>query len=151
MSGRLWLYDLRTRAGVEVGSTGAASGDDPKFSPDGESVSFIREHGLAVARLKEPGTPMTVVAPAPNKTTLNGEVDWVYEEELDVRSNYFWSPDSKRLAYLEMNEADVPEYPITDWIPTHATVECSAIRSRAIPIRRCAWAWSALAAARQCG
>jgi dipeptidyl-peptidase 4 len=50
-----------------------------------------------------------VVAPAPNSTTtLNGEVDWVYEEELDTRSNYFWSPDSKRLAYLQMNEADVP-------------------------------------------
>ncbi|MGA3162134.1 MAG: alpha/beta fold hydrolase [Terracidiphilus sp.] len=123
MSGSLWLYDLRTRAGVEVGSTGAASGDDPKFSPDGDSISFIREHGLAVVRLKEPGTPMTMVAPAPNKTTLNGEVDWVYEEELDVRSNYFWSPDSRRLAYLEMREADVPEYPITDWIPTHATVD----------------------------
>jgi dipeptidyl-peptidase-4 len=123
MSGHLWLYDLHTRAGVQVGSTGAASGDDPKFSPDGDSISFIREHGLAVVRLKDPSTPMTVVAPAPNKTTLNGEVDWVYEEELDVRSNYFWSPDSKRLAYLEMNEAEVPAYPITDWIPTHATVD----------------------------
>ena len=122
-NGRLWLYDLHTRASVQVGSTGAASGDDPKFSPDGESISFIREHGLAVVRLKEAGIPMTVVAPAPNKTTLNGEVDWVYEEELDVRSNYFWSPDSKRLAFLEMNETDVPEYPITDWIPSHATVE----------------------------
>jgi dipeptidyl-peptidase-4 len=123
MSGSLWFYDLHSRAGVEVALTGAASGDDPKFSPNGESISFIREHGLAVVRLKEPGTPMTMVAPAPNKTTLNGEVDWVYEEELDVRSNYFWSPDSKRLAYLEMNEAEVPEYPITDWIPTHATVD----------------------------
>jgi dipeptidyl-peptidase-4 len=123
MNGQLWLYDLHTRAGLQVGSTGAASGDDPKFSPDGDSISFIREHGLAVVRLKEAGTPMTIVAPALNKTTLNGEVDWVYEEELDVRSNYFWSPDSKRLAYLAMNEADVPEYPITDWIPTHATVE----------------------------
>jgi len=121
--GRLWLYDIPTRTGVEVGSAGEASGDDPKFSPDGESISFVREHGLAVVRLKEPGRPMTVVAPAPNKTTLNGEVDWIYLEELDVRSNYFWSPDSKRLAYLEMNEAAVPEYPITDWIPTHATVD----------------------------
>jgi dipeptidyl-peptidase 4 len=32
---------------VEVGFTGAASGDDPKFSPNGESISFIRDHGLA--------------------------------------------------------------------------------------------------------
>jgi dipeptidyl-peptidase-4 len=120
--GRLWLYDLRNGAGAEVGSSGAASGDDPNFSPDGESISFIREHGLAVVRLKERGNSTTVVAPAPNTNTLNGEVDWIYLEELDVRSNYFWSPDSRRLAYLEMNEAAVPEYPITDWIPTHATV-----------------------------
>jgi dipeptidyl-peptidase 4 len=54
---------------------------------------------------------------------LNGEVDWVYEEELDVRSNYFWSPDSKKIAYLQMNETQVPQYPLTDWIPNHATVD----------------------------
>ena len=122
-NGHLWLYDLNKGTGVEVGFAGEASGDDPKFSPDGESISFIRDHGLAVARLQKPGAPMTVVAPAPNKTTLNGEVDWVYEEELETRSNYFWSPDSQHLAYLQMDETAVPEYPITDWIPTHATVE----------------------------
>jgi dipeptidyl-peptidase 4 len=121
--GRLWLYDLRKGASVEVGSTGAASGNDPKFSPDGKSISFVREHGLAVVRLDEPKMPMTMVAPAPNPATLNGEVDWIYLEELEARSNQFWSPDSKRLAYLEMNEASVPEYPIPDWIPTHAMVE----------------------------
>ena len=121
--GRLWLYDLHNKTGVQIGFTGAASGDDPKFSPNGEFVSFLRDHGLSVVRLKEPGTPATAVAPAPNPTTLNGEVDWVYEEELDVRSNYFWSPDSKNLAYLQMNESAVPEYPIADWIPTHAKVD----------------------------
>lgn len=122
-NGRLWNYDLRTGTGVQVGFTGAASGDDPKFSPDGQSVSYIRDHGLSVVNLRDAGMPPTVVAAAPNKTALNGEVDWVYEEELEVRSNYFWSPDSKSLAYLQMEESAVPEYPITDWIPTHATLE----------------------------
>jgi dipeptidyl-peptidase-4 len=122
-NGRLWLYDLRNGASVEVGATGAASGNDPSFSPDGESISFLRNHGLAVMRLKEPARPVTMVAPAPNSDTLNGEVDWIYLEELETRSNYSWSPDSKSLAYLEMNEAAVPQYPITDWIPTHAKEE----------------------------
>ncbi|MGO9775670.1 MAG: alpha/beta fold hydrolase [Terracidiphilus sp.] len=121
--GRLWLYDLRKGASVEVGATGAASGNDPKFSPDDKSLACIRNHGLAVVRLKEPGMSMRMVAPSPGTEILNGEVDWIYLEELDARSNYFWSPDSKQLAYLEMNETAVPEYPITDWIPTHATVE----------------------------
>ena len=35
-NGRLWLYDLHNGTGVEIGFTGAGSGDDPKFSPDGE-------------------------------------------------------------------------------------------------------------------
>jgi dipeptidyl-peptidase 4 len=134
--GRLWLYDLRNGTGVQIGFTGAAAGDDPKFSPDGLSISFIRDHGLSVVHLRDPGTPTIALAPAPGasngkeqsasskgQSILNGEVDWVYEEELDTRSNYFWSPDSKNIAYLQMNETAVPQYPLTDWIPTHAQVE----------------------------
>jgi dipeptidyl-peptidase 4 len=122
-NGRLWMYDLRNGTGVQVGYTSAGSGDDPKFSPNGEALAFVRDHGLAVVRLRDSGTPINMVATAPNNSTLNGEVDWVYEEELDVRSNYFWSPDSKSIAYLQMTETDVPQYPIEDWIPTHAQVE----------------------------
>src|SRR5438874_13068750 len=35
---------------------------------------------------------------------LNGEVDWVYAEELSVRSNYFWSPDGANIVFLQMDE-----------------------------------------------
>jgi dipeptidyl-peptidase-4 len=122
-NGRLWLFDLRKSVSELVSDAGAASGDDPKFSPDGRSISFVRDHGLAVVRLDEPTKAVRSLAPAPNAATLNGEVDWIYLEELEARSNYFWSPDSKQIAYLQMNEASVPQYPITDWIPTHATVE----------------------------
>jgi dipeptidyl-peptidase-4 len=122
-SGRLWLYDLHTGTGIQIGFTGAASGDDPKFSPNGEMVSFIRDRGITILRLKDSVLPPVAVAPPSSQDILNGQVDWVYEEELDVRSNYFWSPDSRSLAYLQMNETDVPEYPITDWIPTHAKVD----------------------------
>jgi dipeptidyl-peptidase-4 len=122
-SGRLWLYDLQNGTGVEVGFTGTAAGDDPKFSPNSEYLSFVRDHSLCVLRLKAAGTPTTIVAPAPNTVTSNGEVDWLYLEELEVRSNYFWSPDSKKLAFLQMNQTEVPLYPLTDWIPTHASVE----------------------------
>jgi dipeptidyl-peptidase-4 len=121
-NGRLWLYDLHNGTGVEIGFSGAASGDDPKFSPNGDMISFIRDHGLSVVHLKDSGTPVTKAAPAPKAAILNGEVDWVYEEELETRSNQFWSPDSKKLAYLQMNEANVPEYPLTDWLPIHAQV-----------------------------
>ena len=40
-----------------------------------------------------------------------------------MRSNYFWSPDSKEIVFLHMDETKVPTYPITDWMPTHPNVE----------------------------
>jgi dipeptidyl-peptidase-4 len=126
-NGSLWLYDLKTGVGLNIGASGAGSGDDPKFSPDGKLLSFINEHGeehgLSVIHLRDAGTPVSSVAGTANPAVLNGKVDWVYEEELDVRSNYFWSPDSSHIAYLQMDESKVPEYPITDWIPTHPTVD----------------------------
>lgn len=121
--GALWIYSLENGTGVQVAFTNAASGDDPKFSPDGTMISFVRDgNNLVVVRLRESGTPKSVVAPSQKPEILNGAVDWVYEEELDVRSNYRWSPDSKSLAFLQMDEAAVPPYPLVDWIPLHPTV-----------------------------
>jgi len=121
-NGALWIYNLGNGTGVQVVFTGSAFGDDPKFSPDGTMVSFVRDHSLVVVRLRERGTPVSVVAPSEKPYILNGQVDWVYEEELDTRSNYFWSPDGKHLAFLQMNEERVPEYPMEDWLPVHAAV-----------------------------
>ena len=120
--GRLWLYDIAAGTGTLVVDTKAGSGDDPKFSPDAASVSYLRNHNLYIHPVagKNQETALTNTTP---DTMLNGEVDWVYLEELDVRSNYFWSPDSKAIAYLQMDEAKVPQYPITDWIPTHAIID----------------------------
>ncbi len=123
-NGRLWLYDLGNGTGLQIGFTDTASGDDPKFSPNGESISFVRNNGLSEVRPHDlTDSAVFPLAPAPNPATMNGKVDWVYEEELDVRSNYFWSPDSKSIAFLQMDETNVPQYPLTDWIPVHATVD----------------------------
>jgi dipeptidyl-peptidase 4 len=121
-NGQLWFFDLATKTGLEIATTGAGSGDDPKFSPDGTYLSYVRDHNIYVHKLKDSSAPARVTDSQAD-TTLDGEVDWVYEEELEVRSNYFWAPDSRHLAYLQMNETSVPEYPIEDWIPTHATVD----------------------------
>ena len=121
--GALWIYNLENGTGVQVAYTDVAYGGDPKFSPDGTMISFLRDGAsLAVVRLRENGTPETVVAPSQKPEFLNGAVDWVYEEELDVRSNYYWSPDSKNLAFLQMDERAVPAYPLVNWVPVHPSV-----------------------------
>jgi dipeptidyl-peptidase 4 len=120
--GQLFLYTLDNGTAIDVASTGSGSGDDPKFSPNGQYMSYIRDHKVYVHRFKDQAQE-TALTNTHEETLLNGEVDWVYLEELAVRSNYFWSPDSTRIAYLQVNETNVPEYPITDWIPTHATID----------------------------
>ncbi len=121
-NGELWLYDLKSGKGEDVGNSHMQSGDDPKFSPDGDSLSYVRDSNLFVQKVHGSQTPLALTDTT-DSALLNGEVDWVYLEELNVRSNYFWSPDSKRIAYLQMDETHVPQYPITDWIPLHPTVQ----------------------------
>jgi dipeptidyl-peptidase 4 len=122
-NGELWLYDLRSGNNVQVGNSHMQSGDDPQFSPDGSSLSYVRDHNLFVQKVHGGAEHPVALTHTTDPDLLNGEIDWVYLEELNVRSNYFWSPDSKRIAYLQMDETHVPTYPITDWIPVHPTIE----------------------------
>ena len=119
--GLLWLYDIASGTGAQIVDTGAGSGDDPKFAPDAKSVSYLRGHNLYVHPVGS-GAEVALTANG-SDAMLNGEVDWVYLEELEGRSNYFWSPDSTQLAYLQMDETNVPQFPIADWIPTHTTID----------------------------
>ena len=118
--GQLWLYDLRSETAVQFTSASEPSGD-PKFSPDGGHVAYVRKHNLYVRPVD--GKDEKQLTKDTGENLFNGDIDWVYAEELAVRSNYFWSPDSKDIVFLHMDETKVPTYPITDWLPTHPNVE----------------------------
>jgi dipeptidyl-peptidase-4 len=118
--GQLWLYDLDNGTAVQFTSSPDPS-EDPKFAPDGNHIAYVRKHNLYVEQISgQEGKQLTNDT---DENILNGEVDWVYTEELSVRSNYFWSPDSSDIVFLQMDEKPVPTYPITDWLPTHPKVD----------------------------
>jgi dipeptidyl-peptidase-4 len=118
--GQLWLYDVSNSTSIQLTSAPEPSGD-PKFSPDGSRLTYVRNHNLYLRTIS--GGEEKALTKDKDGNLLNGEVDWLYAEELSVRSNYFWSPDGKNIAFLQMNEAQVPTYPITNWLPTHPAVE----------------------------
>ena len=43
-----------------------------------------------------------------------GELDWVYPEELEITTAYWWAPDSSKLALLQLDERKVQKYPLVD-------------------------------------
>ncbi len=127
--GQLWYYTLETGTAVPLTSSPDPS-EDPKFSPDGKRLAFVRKHNLYVHPVSGEEGEHALTREEKDKSgeskednILNGEVDWVYAEELAVRSNYFWSPDGREILYLQMDETRVPTYPITDWLPTHPHVD----------------------------
>jgi dipeptidyl-peptidase-4 len=118
--GQLWLFDLATGTAVQFTSAPDPS-VDPKFSPNGSHVSYVRKHNLYVRPVS--GKAERQLTKDTKDDLFNGDIDWVYGEELSVRSNYFWSPDSIQIVFLHMDETKVPTYPLVNWSPTHPTVD----------------------------
>ena len=57
---------------------------------------------------------------------FNGKLDWVYEEEVFGRGRpraYWWSPDSSRIAFLQIDDTPVPTFPVVDHIPAGQVLE----------------------------
>ncbi len=107
----LVLLDLNTMTPKTLVS-GASDIDDPKFSPDGKWVSFVRDSNLWVFNIAAGSVkPLTTNG---SEDVLKGELDWVYPEELETPTAYWWSPDSAKVAYYEMDERPVTRYPIMD-------------------------------------
>jgi len=90
--------------------------DEPAFSPDGAQVAYLRGNDLyrvEVATAKE-----TRLTTGGSETIFHGRLDWVYQEEIYGRARgtkaYWWSPDSKRLAYLSLDDTKVPVFTLVD-------------------------------------
>lgn len=114
--GDLFVLDVPTSRFVRLTRTDSAE-HSAEFSPDGTRVAFVRANDLYVvdigtgaeSRLTRDGTA----------TTLNGTLSWLYWEEIFGRRDigYWWSPDSKHIAYLQTDESKVDVMTFVDFAP----------------------------------
>ncbi|MBN2030999.1 DPP IV N-terminal domain-containing protein [bacterium] len=118
--GDLYLYTMKS------GKTKRLTDDpeeerDPRFSPDGKKIAYLKNQNLMVLDLDSGlETPLTDQG---TEDLLIGRFDWVYEEEFGIRTGFFWSSDSRSIAYFELNQSLEPVFPIVDFIPLYSRVE----------------------------
>ena len=104
--GDYWVLDLDGgRLRKLGGSVPEASLMFAKFSPDATRVAYVRANDIYVERLND--GKVTRLTTDGSETTINGTSDWVYEEELDVRDCFRWSPDGRAIAYWQFDTTGV--------------------------------------------
>ena len=111
-SSSLGWFDLKKQAG-RVLVAGKDPVADAKISPDGKYVSFVRDHNLWLVSTVD-GKERALTTGG-TEALRKGELDWVYPEELEIATAYWWSPDSSTVAYLEMDESKVTQFSLTDF------------------------------------
>jgi len=110
------LLDLESSDVVAVGRSAAVE-KSARFSPDGRSLAFVRDNDLYVWDLEaRKERRLTTDGSA---TLLNGTLSWVYWEEIFDRNDegYWWSPDSKSIAFLQTDESGVALTSFVDFEP----------------------------------
>ncbi|MDJ0837749.1 MAG: S9 family peptidase [Acidobacteriota bacterium] len=119
----LFVYRMDTDEAIRL-THDAAEEVGQDFSPDGTMVSFIRDYNIHLVDLQT--REIRQVTKDGSKSLLYGRLDWVYQEEVYGRGNfrgYWWSPDGASLAFLRIDESDVPTYTVVDHIPYHPKLE----------------------------
>jgi dipeptidyl-peptidase-4 len=116
----LTWFDLKTQSAKSL-----VQGDDPiadaKISPDGKWVSYVLDYNLWV--VSTAGGQARSLTKGGREELHEGQLDWVYPEELQIATAYWWAPDSSSIAYLEMDERPVTKFPIQNSLEEPAETE----------------------------
>ena len=123
--GDYWVLDLKSGILQQLGkSLPPATLMFAKFSPDGLQVAYVSNLNIYVEYLST--HKITQITFDGGDNIIDGTFDWVYEEELDCRDGFRWSPDSKNIAYWQSDTKGVGTFYLIDNV--------DSIYSRPIPL-----------------
>lgn len=104
--GDYWILDIQTNSLSQLGKEmEEATLMFAKFSPDGSRVAYVSKLNIFVEDLAS--NTITQLTKDGGDNIINGTFDWVYEEELDCRDGFRWSPDGENIAYWQSDTKGV--------------------------------------------
>lgn len=107
--GDYWIYDASQKKLWQLGKgLPSQSLMYAKISPDGSKAAYVSGHNIYMENLSD-GT-ITQLTTTGTRKFINGTFDWVYEEEFGCRDGFRWSPDSKKIAFWEVDATKVRDY-----------------------------------------
>ena len=107
--GDYWVFNFKTNTLTQIGKTLPPSSlMFAKFSPDGNTIAYVSENNLysedyATGNIQPLTNDGTV-------SLMNGTFDWAYEEEFACRDGFRWSPDSKSIAYWQLDASTIKKF-----------------------------------------
>jgi dipeptidyl-peptidase-4 len=104
----VWIYD--TKSGTQK-QLDAAPVLHATLNPQGTKVAFVKDNNLYINDLAS-GNITPVTNDGITNKIINGNCDWVYEEEWEFTRAFDWSPDGNTLAFYKFDESNVKEYTI---------------------------------------
>ena len=108
--GDYWVLDLEVRKLRQLGQGRPGSSIMfAKFSPDGKLAAYVSERNIYVENPAD-GQIRKITTDNGTPKLINGTFDWVYEEEFSVRDGFRWSPDSKHIAYWQIDANAIRDY-----------------------------------------
>jgi dipeptidyl-peptidase-4 len=111
LSGRLFVLERETRVTRELPAPGPVI--DPSLSPDGRHVAFVHDGALYVVE-SSGKKPARRLSEPPSEGIEFGSAEFVAQEEMKRSHGYWWSPDSKHLAYQRSDQTQVERLHIAD-------------------------------------
>ena len=106
LGGNIYLLDLSAEAPEVRQVTDAEAFDiDPQVSPDGRYVAFVRERNLWLAEIETGATRQ--LTEDGDEVIANGLAEFIAQEEMGRSTGFWWSPDSRRIAFLRTDESAI--------------------------------------------
>jgi dipeptidyl-peptidase-4 len=107
--GDYWLYKIADGSLQQLGkSLPASSLMFAKFSPDASKVAYVSKYNLYVEDISNGNIKQLTTDGT--RQLINGTFDWAYEEEFFCRDGFRWSPDSKQIAYWQIDAKNTKDY-----------------------------------------
>lgn len=108
--GDYYILDIKTKELRQLGNDlNPSSLMFAKISPDGQNAAYVSENNIYVENVLN-GVSKKLTETKGLRKLINGTFDWVYEEEFDCRDGFRWSPDSKSIAYWQIDANEIRDF-----------------------------------------